>query len=95
MEIIKTENGTEVTMKLVGWLDTKAAPDLKDEADKLKEGDSLILDLAELEYVASFGLRQFVATYKKLNGKMMLRNVPDNIMGILKTMGMDKRIPIE
>ena len=95
MEIIKTENGTEVTMKLVGWLDTKAGPDLKDEVDKLKEGDSLILDLAELEYVASFGLRQFVATYKKLNGKMMLRNVPDNIMGILKTMGMDKRIPIE
>ena len=95
MEIIKTENGTEVTMKLVGWLDTKAAPDLKDEVDKLKKGDSLILDLAELEYVASFGLRQFVATYKKLNGKMMLRNVPDNIMGILKTMGMDKRIPIE
>ena len=95
MEIIKTENGTEVTMKLVGWLDTKAAPDLKDEVDKLKEGDSLILDLAELEFVASFGLRQFVATYKKLNGKMMLRNVPDNIMGILKTMGMDKRIPIE
>ena len=95
MEIIKTENGTEVTMKLVGWLDTKAAPDLKDEVDKLKEGDSLILDLAELEYVASFGLRQFVATYKKLNGKMMLRNVPDSIMGILKTMGMDKRIPIE
>lgn len=95
MEIIKTENGTEVTMKLVGWLDTKAAPDLKDEVDKLKEGDSLILDLAELEYVASFGLRQFVATYKKLNGKMMLRNVPDNTMSILKTMGMDKRIPIE
>ena len=95
MEIIKTENGTEVTMKLVGWLDTKAAPDLKDEVDKLKEGDSLILDLAELEYVASFGLRQFVATYKKLNGKMMLRNVPDNIMSILKKMGMDKRIPIE
>ena len=95
MEIIKTENGTEVTMKLVGWLDTKAAPDLKDEVDKLKEGDSLILDLAELEFVASFGLRQFVATYKKLNGKMMLRNVPDNIMGILKIMGMDKRIPIE
>ena len=95
MEIIKTENGTEVTMKLVGWLDTKAAPDLKEEVDKLEEDKSLVLDLAELEYVASFGLRQFVATYKKLNGKMMLRNVPDNIMGILKTMGMDKRIPIE
>ncbi len=95
MEIIKTEQGNEVTMKLVGWLDTKAAPDLKEEVDKLEEDKSLVLDLAELEYVASFGLRQFIATYKKLNGKMVLRNVPENILGILKTMGMDKRIPIE
>ena len=95
MEIIKTEQGNEVTMKLVGWLDTKAAPDLKEEVDKLEEDKSLVLDLAELEYVAYFGLRQFVATYKKLNGKMVLRNVPENILGILKTMGMDKRIPIE
>ena len=95
MEIIKTENGTEVTLKLVGWLDTKAAPELKEEVDKIQEGSSLVLDLSELEYVASFGLRQFVATYKKMNGKMVLRNVPENILGILATMGMDKRIPIE
>ena len=73
----------------------QGSPDLKEEVDKLEEDKSLVLDLAELEYVASFGLRQFVATYKKLNGKMVLRNVPENILGILKTMGMDKRIPIE
>ncbi len=95
MEIIKTENGNEVTLKLVGWLDTKAAPDLKEEVDKIRKDESLVLDLSDLEYVASFGLRQFVASYKKMNGKMVLRNVPENIMGILKTMGMDKRIPIE
>ena len=95
MEIIKTENGNEVTLKLVGWLDTKSAPYLKEEVDKIREDESLVLDLSELEYVASFGLRQFVASYKKMNGKMVLRNVSENILGILKTMGMDKRIPIE
>ena len=95
MEIIKAENGKEVTLKLVGWLDTKSAPYLKEEVDKIREDESLVLDLSELEYVASFGLRQFVASYKKMNGKMVLRNVSENILGILKTMGMDKRIPIE
>lgn len=95
MEIIKAENGNEVTLKLVGWLDTKAAPDLKEEVDKIRKDESLVLDLSDLEYVASFGLRQFVASYKKMNGKMVLRNVSENILGILKTMGMDKRIPIE
>ncbi|MBR6171826.1 MAG: STAS domain-containing protein [Eubacterium sp.] len=95
MEIIKTENGTEVTLKLVGWLDTQAAPELKEEVDKLKDDEKLVLDMSELEYVASSGLRQFVAAYKKVNGKMVLRNVSDNILGILKTTGLDKRIPIE
>ncbi|MBR3538332.1 MAG: STAS domain-containing protein [Eubacterium sp.] len=95
MEIIKTENGTEVTLKLVGWLDTQAAPELKKEVDKLKDDEKLVLDMCELEYVASSGLRQFVAAYKKVNGKMVLRNVSDNILGILKTTGLDKRIPIE
>ena len=95
MEIIKTENGTEVTLKLVGWLDTQAAPELKEEVDQLKDDEKLVLDMSELEYVASSGLRQFVAAYKKVNGKMVLRNVSDNILGILKTTGLDKRIPIE
>ena len=95
MEIIKAENGNEVTLKLVGWLDTKSAPYLKEEVDKIRKDESLVLDLSDLEYVASFGLRQFVASYKKMNGKMVLRNVSENILGILKTMGMDKRIPIE
>ena len=95
MEIIKTEKGTEVTLKLVGWLDTQAAPELKEEVDQLKDDEKLVLDMSELEYVASSGLRQFVAAYKKVNGKMVLRNVSDNILGILKTTGLDKRIPIE
>ncbi len=95
MEIIRTENGSEVTLKLVGWLDTQAAPQLEEAVAEIKEGESLVLDMEELEYVASSGLRQFVAAYKKVNGNMKLRSVSENVMGILKTTGLDKRITIE
>ena len=95
MEIIRTENGSEVTLKLVGWLDTQAAPQLEEAVAEIKEGESLVLDMEELEYVASSGLRQFVAAYKKVNGNMVLRNVSENVMGILKTTGLDRRISIE
>jgi anti-anti-sigma factor len=95
MEIIRTENGSEVTLKLVGWLDTQAAPQLEEAVAEIKEGESLVVDMAELEYIASSGLRQFVAAYKKVNGNMVLRNVSENVMGILKTTGLDRRISIE
>lgn len=31
----------------------------------------------------------------KVKGKMVLRNVADNVRGLLKTTGLDKRITIE
>ena len=53
------------------------------------------MDLEKLEYISSSGLRQFVAAYKKLRNKLVFRNVSDNIMGILKTTGLDKRLVVE
>ena len=94
MEIGKKREGNEVTFELVGWLDTQAAPELGEAVKELQEGDSLVMDLARLEYVASSGLRQFVAAYKKVEGKMVLRNASDDIKGILKATGLDKRIPV-
>ena len=95
MEIVKTQEGSEVTLELIGELDTEAAPQLEAEIEKLSEGDSLVLELERLEYIASSGLRKFVAAHKKLGGKLVLRHVSNNLMGILKTTRLDKRITIE
>ena len=48
-----------------------------------------------MEYISSSGLRQFVAAHKRVKGNMVLRNVADNVRGLLKTTGLDKRITIE
>ena len=95
MEIIKNVNEEVTTLQLVGWLDTQAAPELAAEVEALSGEGSLIMDLGELEYISSSGLRQIVAAYKKFEGRITLKNVNPGTLDILKTTGLDKRIRIE
>ena len=64
MEISKTENGNEVTLKLVGCLDTAATPDFAAAIDSTAGKSTVVLDMSELEFIASSALRQLVATKK-------------------------------
>ena len=95
MEIRTSENGQETTMELVGWLDIQAAPELEKAINDLEEGESLVIDMKELEYISSSGLRQLVAAYKKYKGDMKLKNVPASILDILRTTGLDKKLKVE
>jgi len=96
MQITKTVNGTEVTFALEGWLDTLAADDLKAELDGLEEGiDHLVFDFSDLEYISSSGVRQIVAAYKKVDGRMVVKNVSSGIMSIFKATGIDRKISFE
>ncbi len=64
MEIVKTENGSEVTLKLVGCLDTAATSEFAAAIEGAPQATSLVLDLTELEFIASSALRLLVATKK-------------------------------
>ncbi len=65
MEITKTENGNEVTLKLKGCLDTTATPEFAAAIDGTGSAASLVLDMSELEFISSSALRQLVATKKR------------------------------
>ena len=65
MEITKTENGNEVTLKLKGCLDTTATPEFAAAIDGTGGAASLVLDMSELEFISSSALRQRVATKKR------------------------------
>ena len=65
MEITKTENGNEVTLKLKGCLDTTATPEFAAAIDGTEGVSTLVLDMSELEFISSSALRQLVATKKK------------------------------
>ena len=95
MEIRTSVNEQGTTMELAGWLDIQAAPELEKAINDLEEGGSLVIDMKELEYISSSGLRQLVAAYKKYKGEMTLRNDPASILDIFRTTGLDKKLKIE
>ena len=96
MAVQKITNGTEVTLKVDGWLDTQSSPELEKAVSALDGSvESLVLDLEKLEYISSAGLRQIVAAHKKMNGKLTLRKVQPDIMNVLSMAGFDKRLHIE
>lgn len=93
MNIRKTIEGKEETLFLEGWLDTQAAPEFQAEIESItEEVESLVIDMASLEYISSSGVRLIVSAYKKMSGHLTVKNVSPDILSIFKITGIDKRI---
>lgn len=98
MKIIKELNNKELTIKLVGELNTNTAPELESVIkDDLKDIESLIFDFQELEYLSSAGLRILLVAQKVMNkeGKMTLRHVNQAVMEVLDITGFVNILDIE
>ena len=95
MSVTKTVDGTKATLAIDGWLDTQSAPELADALNGLEEQvESLVLDLAALEYVSSAGIRQIVAAHKKMGGALVVENVAPEVLEVFRLTGVDKRLDI-
>ncbi len=89
MTITKKLNGSSATISIEGRLDTSTSPNLEKEIQSLSEAKSLTIDLANLEYISSAGLRVILSAHKvfaKLNG-MTVINVNDSIIEIFEVTG--------
>lgn len=98
MTIDKNVNGSELTMKLTGRLDTTTAPMLEADLKQSISGvEKLIFDFTELEYLSSAGLRVLLAAQKVMNkqGEMVVRNVNDTIAEIFEVTGFADILTIE
>ena len=96
MEITKVINGNEATLKISGWLDTQAAPELHAELDKLEDGvEKLEFDLSGLEYISSSGVREVVGAFKKMKGNFSVKGASPEVFSIFKAIGIDKKIKFE
>ena len=69
MEIKKIREGAKLMLAPVGRIDTMTAPEL--EAVSLDGVEELVLDLAEIRYISSAGLRVMLSAQKKMAGKSM------------------------
>ena len=98
MKIEKITNGTELTVKLAGRLDTTTAPELEVALKDSYAGvEKLVLDFAELEYLSSAGLRVLLGAQKTMNkqGEMVVKNVNDTIDEIFEITGFADVLTIE
>ena len=91
MEFKKSTEGTKITYCVSGRLDTNTAPvlnaDLTESLDGMTE---LVLDLKDLEYISSAGVRVLLSAYKTMSkrGGMVLKNLPDMVREVLSVTGL-------
>ena len=98
MTIEKNLNGTELTVAVVGRLDTSTAPDVEEVLKESFEGiTKLILDFEGLEYLSSAGLRVILQAQKTMNkqGEMVVRNVNETVTEIFEVTGFYDILNIE
>lgn len=94
-----TADGSSLTVALSGRLDTVTAPELeaglKDSLEGIRE---LVLDLNELEYISSAGLRVLLAAHKSLTaegGRMVIRGANDLVKEVFEVTGFTEILNLE
>lgn len=98
MTIQKQKNDTTLTILLAGRLDTTTAPELEETLKESLGGvNALVLDLKELAYLSSAGLRVILGAQKQMSklGGMVVRNVNDTIMEVFEVTGFSDILTIE
>ena len=98
MTITTTRNGSALTLQLEGRLDTTTSPQLEAELSASLDGvTQLTLDLQQLAYLSSAGLRVILGAQKRMNkqGQMVVRHVNETIMEVFEVTGCVDILTIE
>ena len=98
MTIRIEKQANALTLAPAGRLDTLTAPELEQTIKENLDGiTSLTMDLADLEYVSSAGLRVLLSAQKAMNaqGEMKVCHVNETIMEIFEVTGFSDILTIE
>ena len=95
IDLKKEEN--KLTIKLDGKLDTNTSPELESKMSELEGVEEVIIDMKDLDYISSAGLRVLLSMQKVMNkqGKMNIINVCENVMDIFEVTGFSDILDIE
>ena len=98
MTIEIKRNSEETIIKLVGRLDTITAPALdKTINEDIADANNLVLDMKDLEYISSAGLRVLLSAQKKYGklGYLKVTNVCEEILSVFEMTGFADILTIE
>ena len=100
MEFAEEPAGDVTIVRLVGRLDSSAAPSAEERFARLLGGRTphLALDLTGLDYISSAGLRVLLVVAKKVQqaaGRIVLFGLVPNVREVFAVSGFDKIFAIE
>lgn len=98
MTVETKKTGNDLEMFIKGRLDTTTSPELELKLkDALTDIKSLVIDIKDLEYVSSAGLRVLLQAQKVMNkqGSMVIRNASEDVMEIFEVTGFSDILTIE
>src|SRR5262249_3530029 len=99
MDITERRTGDVVTLSLTGKLDTTSAKTFEAQIlSRIAAGDRrFIIDLAQLDYISSSGLRVFLVAAKRLereNGKIALCALTQPVRDVFDVAGFSSIFPV-
>ncbi|MBE5829891.1 MAG: STAS domain-containing protein [Butyrivibrio sp.] len=99
MNIAKEKEGSRLTVSIEGSLDIRTAPDLSKALEgELDDVNEVYFDLAGTSYTSSAGLRVLLKTFQVMeakDGRMVLKNVNEDLYDVLKLSGFVDFLEIE
>ncbi len=98
LEISKKTENTVLEVALKGRLDTSTSPELEQFLkDNLTGVTELVIDLSDLEYISSAGLRVLLSAHKKMStkGGMTIKNINEIVREVFEVTGFTDILNIE
>jgi len=92
MEITEEQRGEILILRIIGKLDSSTSKDLEEKILSLiaSSQGKLVIDLSQLDYVSSAGLRIFLLAAKRMDnakGKMILCSLKDAVKQVFDIAG--------
>ena len=91
-------DGSDATLKIQGHLDIKTSPEIdKWLGPQLDDVSSLTIDLAQVDFVSSMGLRLLLSLQKRMSkqGSMRVINTQEQVMDLFDKTGFDQILTLE
>jgi len=99
MTMTKKQDGKKLTVAIEGRLDTLTAPALEEQLiPALKEIETLVIDLSDLKYISSAGIRvllQAAQTMDAQNGEIKVINANQDVRSIFTMTGLIGALGVE
>lgn len=90
MQIQKKSDGDKLLLEISGRVDTTTAPELESCINESTKGlKELVLDLKDMAYISSAGLRVMLKAHKLMSaqGSLIIKNVQSDVMEVFEMTG--------